>query len=563
MKVACPNCGQPQETAVDPMVGASRARCAECGTSFLVRIKQKQKPGGDAEEEKGYAWFVRKPDGTVFSFPGDRQLHEGIRRGFVALVDEISADSTKWTTIQALPVLAAFMQSKAEPEATAPEPKPASSAPPAAPRVRLDSPQAPTLQVPAQPQSDVRDRPTVAMETVVKTGPVASPAAILAEPLAPAKAPEPAVLQAPVARESTPSLTSAPLEHRQKDDPEWAGEWGKKPVDPDDMTGLTLHIKKRRQYLALAVVGALMLLVGLIAVRALFFSEPAAKKAPAETSQDPIRTPRSPAPDVSAPLGAQDIADAATDVVGEMASGTADVFPADPDLVAALPDVKPASDTAFDALGADVVASSEVRADGVVPVAPDVAGAGSPTVDDVASAPTVPTPPVPVTPPAEAEKKPAEAEKKPEPREVKQRPREPHSDAAPEKEKPAPPPKSKDDDEEDVSGSYDSLMSKGEKLRRNGDLGKAIKVFDKARSLKPTYAEPNYKLAECYRLTGKCGSAVTYYDKAISISGFRNAYIGIAKCYRQSGDTAKARQYLEQGIDKYNDGIMKLMLEKL
>jgi len=114
------------------------------------------------------------------------------------------------------------------------------------------------------------------------------------------------------------------------------------------------------------------------------------------------------------------------------------------------------------------------------------------------------------------------------------------------------------------SGGYDGLMSKGNKLRKSGKHGDALKYFLKAAQIKPKHPEVQSKIGECYRRTGKCGSAVKYYQNAISTSGYKQAYIGIARCYISQGKKAEAKKYLEEGLRKYsNDFNMKMLLKKV
>jgi len=115
------------------------------------------------------------------------------------------------------------------------------------------------------------------------------------------------------------------------------------------------------------------------------------------------------------------------------------------------------------------------------------------------------------------------------------------------------------DDSGEAKG-FDGLLKKGDKLRKDGNCSAALDVYRKAMEQKPGYSEVHYKMGECYRTLGNCAEAVKYFKRAIDLSGFKNAYVFIAKCYISMGQKAEAKKYLEAGLQKYDDGIMKMML---
>ena len=117
--------------------------------------------------------------------------------------------------------------------------------------------------------------------------------------------------------------------------------------------------------------------------------------------------------------------------------------------------------------------------------------------------------------------------------------------------------------EEEVPQGFDDLMRKGDKKKKAGSCAQALGYYLQALRLKPGYSEVNYKVGDCYRREGDCKRAVPHYQKAISLSGFRNAYVGLARCYRSLGKTSEARKTLEEGLQRYDDGMMKMMLQEL
>jgi tetratricopeptide (TPR) repeat protein len=126
-------------------------------------------------------------------------------------------------------------------------------------------------------------------------------------------------------------------------------------------------------------------------------------------------------------------------------------------------------------------------------------------------------------------------------------------------------PAARDEEDEPVAEArgFDGLMAKGDRYRKEGECGKALDPYLQAAELKPGYSEIHYKIGECYRHTGQHARAVTYYEKAINLSGYRNAYIGVAKSLSSLGRKADAKDYLKKGLERYEDGMMRMMLQEL
>ena len=434
--------------------------------------------------------------------------------------------------------------------------------------MRLDSSRAPTMKLDTKETMQIASQPTIAMEAVDQpTAPSkpdpAQPAA--AQPTAPQAialqpAPGQTVPSQPAARQPTPPRvaspppsSAAPASH--EDDPEWQGAWSPTEVDPEDITGMTLHMRHRRRNIALGVVGAIALVAALLIAKNYIDAKYAVD--PAAGPCDVVAEDAVAQDTVLADATSQDVA--AMDVLPE-AVALSDAVPVGADSGSDSP-----ADTATPGAGLPDAHAREGETAGGTAATPGSSAdaVAEPPAVDAGQTNEVRAPADVATAPVE-EEKPADLElAKQKDVERRKRRAERQKKAREKKERDKNREKGAGGDDGDVSGSFDSLMAKGDKARKSGKYSGALKYFTKARSLKPSYAEPNYKMAECYRSLGKCSSAVDFYDKAISISGFRNAYIGIAKCYRQMGDKASARKYLEKGVEKYNDGIMRLMLERL
>ena len=116
---------------------------------------------------------------------------------------------------------------------------------------------------------------------------------------------------------------------------------------------------------------------------------------------------------------------------------------------------------------------------------------------------------------------------------------------------------------DEIPRDFDGLMERADRYKKSGDMGRAVVYYEKASEMKPGYSEVHYKLAECYRAQGDCNEAIEHYRKAIDLSGFRNAFVGQAKCHLARGQKAEARKVLEEGLGRYDDGLMKMMLEQI
>jgi len=512
MKVACPNCGLGQELDVDSTVGAARAKCASCGTSFLVRVKTRTKPG--SEQENIFSWFVRKKDATLFSFPGDRQLHEGIKRGFVELDDEISADGNTWTTIASLPILAAFMD-----------------------RWNREKEKAAKAQASVPAPLEEATKLQIAKFSTAPS--VKEPAAPPAPPAAPSEPPAPAAPK--------PAPPSAQAEGA-KADLEWGSSWQPQREQTEDLTSLDYSRRQRKMKTALVVLVLVIILLAGFAIKAIVTwssqqkdeataavqkasdgaGAPVAEKAKptAETSAPPAAAgtvvPEAPAAaePTAAPAAAEPTAaPAAADPTAALAvSGTAT-----PDAPAAAGSVPPPTPAAAEPTAAPAAAE------------PTAAPAVSGTVasDAPAGAGSVPAPVAGATAPAgkagadSGEKKPAASKS------------------------------------DEIPRDFDGLMERADRYKKSGDMGRAVVYYEKASEMKPGYSEVHYKLAECYRAQGDCNEAIEHYRKAIDLSGFRNAFVGQAKCHLARGQKAEARKVLEEGLGRYDDGLMKMMLEQI
>lgn len=576
MQVACPNCGHAQETEIESGATASRAKCVECGTSFLVRVRRtKEAP----DDEPLYAWFVKKGDGTLFSFPGDPQLHQGIKNGFVGADDSISADGTTWTTISSLPILAAFLEKWQQPQPDDQTPASSLAGPPRKPGsefpTRTEGPGA--LQA-VRDHVEVASQPTQAAVSVEEAQKAAAESARAMQADAASQAgvqlattgTSPEVPGASARKRPSAETARHPTDREL----EWGAEWNPKETYKDEATGMTLLMKRNRRR---AVVGAVavVLALGAAAFGMYHLNKTALTKDGSAKSADKKKDVVE-AVDVraqndavsNADGGAVDatLGDVKTEVSADMASakvaevvatsgspvGHADVKSAlPPDVVAVAPprDISTQSDLVSASTGG---ATGDVAAPVEVKKQPGKEADAGPDDKGPGLAALTPEPKL-----ALRDKK-TESGGKSDAGRKGDRKSDRKSDRVRDAKK-----EDKKDSGDGDPGDFDGLMSKGNKLRKSKKYGKAVKYYLKATKIKPGHSEPQYKLAECYRHTGKCGVAVGHYERAIEISGFKSAYIGISNCYKSMGNKAQARAWLQKGLKRYDDAVMKMKLQQL
>lgn len=613
MNIACPNCGHGQVIDVDAGAGAVRARCDKCGTSYLVRVKSRAQ-GKDGEQL--FSWFVRKEDGTLFSFPGDKQLHQGIKRGFVVLDDAISADGKSWTTIASLPILAAFMErwnkdGEAE-DKPAPKPAPPAAAKPVVPKTTVQGtqlfetpdgvvaqeellretmsqhatmimpeqkpPQGPRSAPippfePVDPEKEVDGGAATRPDTPRRVATASTDSNIRTDVSPVAETPAPAAPQSHVA---TPASGSAGTV-RPDEELEWGDEWKPKNLAQAEQTALEYYHKKRSMNITIGVLLVLLAVAGLVGVHQftdLMKDEektvkevtgqptravPPAAVADVRTTAD-VQAAATDADSADAPADVQAAADVVSEAGSDVPGATTDVALASdvatrPGVEGAQADIQPAA--------RDIAGQSDTASAGKEPPS---TGAGEavqpgPGPEALKPEPLVPAVDVEARERERERKRKEEAERKEaarKDREKRERDKERHTGR--DKEKDSARDGAKRDSE--VHG-FDALMAKANRLRKGGNHSAALGFYQKALNLKPGYSEAHYKLADCLRHTGNCGQANQHYKQAISLSGYRNAFVGMARCYKSLGKNAEARQILQEGLQRYDDSMMKMMLEQL
>lgn len=658
MKVSCPNCGAAQEVQLDDGTVASKAKCDACGTSFLVRVKSKVKDGGEpVGPQKAYLWFVRKTDGTLLSFPGDKQLHEGIQKGFVLLEDEISADGVNWTMIASLPILARFverwdgkdkeggleavrLEEQAAPATelgtlrlAVPLASPEASRGIAIPggqgagkqvgsRVSMEemSAVAEPASVPKVPTSSLEELTREFEEstsTLEKSNWDGEAGAFDAADRGMAGVPggaehvvreeldRPASGREQRAREGAAQLASM---ERVSDDlgsrvtppgeMDWGSEWKPKKTYDDETAGMAMLLRRKRRLAAIGVLGGLAMLVA----AGLIFQMTKGGKllGRGEVSATAVDQPGRKTEDEAATKGEEAIIPEPQKIGRVQEERPAKVETEELARAEEVHRLKGKEEGAVKAeteelRWAEVMARLKAEEEARLKAEAEAKAAQEARLKAEAEARA-----------AEEARLKAEAEAKAKAQEVAQLKAEAEAQA---KEKgetksgveakvegerkaewanPSERKKSsktepdgalaardskrkgKRDDTRysgssfgDEPSGFDGLMKKGDRLRKDGNWYKALEYYRKALELKPTYSEVHYKIGECYRSIGNCAEAVKSFKRAIELSGFKNAYIYIAKCYISMGQKGEARRYLKAGLEKYDDGIMKMMLQQL
>ena len=102
------------------------------------------------------------------------------------------------------------------------------------------------------------------------------------------------------------------------------------------------------------------------------------------------------------------------------------------------------------------------------------------------------------------------------------------------------------------------------KLRENGDLESAKKIFIELACKYPNDPQVNYHCAWSYDVMGLEKEAVPYYERAIHLglpnSDLKEAYLGLGSTYRTIGDYLKSEEVLEKGVELFNDNAIKTFL---
>ncbi|MGZ0040920.1 tetratricopeptide repeat protein [Paenibacillus ottowii] len=103
----------------------------------------------------------------------------------------------------------------------------------------------------------------------------------------------------------------------------------------------------------------------------------------------------------------------------------------------------------------------------------------------------------------------------------------------------------------------DHLIAKASELRRTGQAKEARKLLLEALKQEPKDAELWYQTACTHDVLGLEKDAVPFYEKslgmALSAESRRGAILGLSSTYRVLGDYAKAKAWLDTGINEFPD----------
>ncbi|QDY82341.1 tetratricopeptide repeat protein [Paenibacillus polymyxa] len=103
----------------------------------------------------------------------------------------------------------------------------------------------------------------------------------------------------------------------------------------------------------------------------------------------------------------------------------------------------------------------------------------------------------------------------------------------------------------------DHLIAKANELRRTGQAKEARKLLLEALKQEPKDAELWYQTAWTHDVLGLEKEAVPFYEKslsmALSVKSRRGAILGLSSTYRVLGDYAKAKAWLDTGINEFPD----------
>ncbi|KZE76793.1 hypothetical protein A9P44_07085 [Paenibacillus polymyxa] len=103
----------------------------------------------------------------------------------------------------------------------------------------------------------------------------------------------------------------------------------------------------------------------------------------------------------------------------------------------------------------------------------------------------------------------------------------------------------------------DHMIAKASELRRTGQAKEARKLLLEALKQEPKDAELWYQTAWTHDVLGLEKDAVPFYEKslgmALSAESRRGAILGLSSTYRVLGDYAKAKAWLDTGINEFPD----------
>lgn len=128
-------------------------------------------------------------------------------------------------------------------------------------------------------------------------------------------------------------------------------------------------------------------------------------------------------------------------------------------------------------------------------------------------------------------------------REAEKPPPEPPKEVKEVKETPAEP-------KEKEADNFDTLVTKGDRLRDRGSSTKALKFYSKAAALEPKRAEPRSGQGWCYLDMDNTAAALGSFQSALEANpNYSEAHMGMAETHRARGNKAKALKHYQRYLE--------------
>jgi tetratricopeptide (TPR) repeat protein len=101
---------------------------------------------------------------------------------------------------------------------------------------------------------------------------------------------------------------------------------------------------------------------------------------------------------------------------------------------------------------------------------------------------------------------------------------------------------------EKYGDAYDYLI-KGDAHRLREETEDAIRAYEKAISINPTFAEAYVGMARCFRRKGDLKRAMLSFNKALSLNSFdKEIHLELAKCLNEAGMMPKGIHHFRQAL---------------